>query len=69
MRVFLSVDMLLCNGTNPNLARQPIKPMRELRNFHHLKQRFREQNMTKTRTAVELSDGDTNVVVIKAEKK
>ena len=66
VRVFLSIDMLR-SGTNPVIALQPIKPMGELSYFHHLKQRTKEQKLTRKRT-VERCDGETNIVVIKAKK-
>ena len=66
VRVFLSIDMLR-SGTNPVIALQPINPMGELGYFHHLKQRTKEQKLTRKRT-VERYDGETNIVVIKAKK-
>ena len=41
--------------------------MGELGYFHHLKQRTKEQKLTRKRT-VERCDDETNVVVIKAKK-
>ena len=66
VRVFLSIDMLR-SGTNPVIALQPINPMGELDYFHHLKQRTKEQKLTRKRT-VEQFDGERNIVVIKAKK-
>ena len=66
VRVSFSIDMLQ-SGTNPVIALQPINPMGELRYFHHLKQRTEEQKLTRKRT-VELCDGNTDIVVIKAKK-
>ena len=66
VRVFLSIDMLR-NGTNPVIALQPINPMGELGYIHHLKQPNKEQTLTRKRT-VELCDGNTNIVVMKAKK-
>ena len=63
--VFL-IDMLR-SGTNPVIALQPINPMGELGYLHHLKQRTKEQKLTRKRT-VELCDGNTDIVVIKAKK-
>ena len=57
VRVFLSIDMLR-SGTNPVIALQPINPMGELGYFHHLKQRTKEQKLTRS----------YNIVVIKAKK-
>ena len=58
---------MLRNGTNPEIALQPINPMGEIGFFHHLKQRTKEQKLTGKRT-VERYDGETNIVVIKAKK-
>ena len=66
VRVFFSIDMLR-SGTNPVIALQPINPMGELVYFHHLKQRTKEQKLTRKRT-VELCDGKTDIVVIKTKK-
>ena len=66
VRVFLSIDMLR-SGTNPVIALQTINPMAELGYFHHLKQRTKEQKLTRKRT-VELCDGNTDIVFIKAKK-
>ena len=63
--VFL-IDMLR-SGTNPVIALQLINPMGELGYFNHLKQRTKEQKLTRKRT-VELCDGNTDIVVIKAKK-
>ena len=41
--------------------------MGELGYFHHLKQRTKEQKLTRKRT-VELCDGNADIVVIKAKK-
>ena len=49
VRVFLSIDMLR-SGTNPVIVLQPINPMGELGYFHHLKQRTKEQKLTRKRT-------------------
>ena len=65
-RVFLSIDMLR-SGTNPVIALQPINPIRELGYFHRLKQRTKEQKLTRKRT-FERCDGETNIVVIKSKK-
>ena len=65
VRVFLSIDMLR-SGTDPVIALQPINPMGEKDYFHHLKQRAKEQKVTRKRT-VEQCDGETNIVVIKAK--
>ena len=67
VRVFLSIDMLR-SGTNPVIAQQPINPMGELGYFHHLKQRTKQQKMTRKRR-VERCDGETNIVVIKAKRQ
>ena len=67
VRVFLSIDMLR-SGTNPAIALQPINPMGGLGYFHHLKQRTKEQKLTRKRT-VERCDGETNIVVIKAKRQ
>ena len=64
--VFFSIDMLR-SGTNPVVALQPINPMGEVGYFHHLKQRTKEQKLTRKRT-VELCDGNTDTVVIKTKK-
>ena len=66
VRVFLSIDMLR-SGTNPVIALPPINPMGELGYFHHLKQRTKDQKVTRKRT-FERCDGETNIVVIKAKK-
>ena len=66
VRVFLSTDMLRI-ATNPVIALQPINPMGELGYFHHLKQRTKEQKLTRKRT-IERCDCETNIVVIKAKK-
>ena len=66
VRVFLSIDMLR-SDTNPVIALQPINPMGELSYFHHLKQRTKEQKLTRKMT-VERCNGETNIVVIKAKK-
>ena len=66
VRVFLSIDML-SSGTNNVIALQPINPMAELGYFHHLKQRTKEQKLTSKRT-VELCDGNTDILAIKAKK-
>ena len=66
VRVFISIDMRR-SGTNPVIALQPINPMGELSYFHHLKQRTKKQKLTRKRT-VELCDGNTDIVVIKAKK-
>ena len=58
---------MLRSGTNPAIALQPINPMGELAYFHHLKQPTKEQKLTRKRT-VELCDGNTDIVVIKAKK-
>ena len=67
VRVFLSIEML-SGGTNPVIALQPINPMGELGYFHHLKQRTKEQKLTRKRT-VELCDGNTDIVVTDKSKK
>ena len=59
---------MLSSGTNPVIALQPINPMGELGYFHHLKQRTKEQKLTRKRT-VELSDGNTDIVVTDKRKK
>ena len=64
--VFLSIDMLR-SGSNPVIALQPNNTMGELSYFHHLKQRTEEQKITRKRT-VELCDGNTDILVIKAKK-
>ena len=66
VRVFLSIDMLR-SGINPVITLQPINPTGELGYFHHLKQRTKDQKLTRKRT-VELCDGNTDIVVIKAKK-
>ena len=52
VRVFLSIDMLR-SGKNPVIALQPNNPMGELGYFHHLKQRTKEQILTRKRTEKE----------------
>ena len=66
VRVVFSIDMLR-SGTNPVTALQSINTMGVLGYFHHLKQRTKEQKLTGKRT-VELYDGNTDIVVIKAKK-
>ena len=66
VRVFFSIDMLR-SGTNLEIALQPINTMGELGYFHHLKQRIKEKKLTRKRS-VELCDGNTDIVVIKAKK-
>ena len=66
VRVFLSIDMLRI-GTNTEIALQPINTIGELGYIHHLKQRIKEQKLTRKRT-VELCDGNTDIVVIKAKR-
>ena len=66
VRVFFSIDMLR-SGTNPVIALQPINPMGEIGYFHHLTQRTKEQKLTRKRT-VQLCDGNTDIVFIKAKK-
>ena len=56
VRVFFSIDMLR-SGSNPVIALQPINPMEELGYFHHLKQRTKEQKLSRKRK-VELCDGN-----------
>ena len=58
---------MLRSGTNPVIAFQPINPMGELGYFHHLKQRTREQKLTRKKT-IDRCDGNTNIVVIKAKE-
>ena len=58
---------MLRSGIKPVIALQPINPMGELGYFHHLKQRTKEQKVTRKRT-VERCDGETHIVVIKAKK-
>ena len=65
-RVYLSTDTLR-SGNKPVIDLQPINPMAELGYFHPLKQRTKEQKLTRKRT-VELCDGNTDIVVIKAKK-
>ena len=65
VRVFLSINMLR-SFTNRVIALQPINPMGELGYFHHPKERTKEQKLTRKRT-VELCDGNTDIVVIKAK--
>ena len=62
----LSID-LLRSSTNPVVALQPINPLTELGYFQYLKQISREQNLKRKRTTVELCDGATNLVVVKAK--
>ena len=57
---------MLRSGTNPVIALQSINPMEELGYFPHLKQRTKEQNLTRKKT-VELCDGNTDLVVKKAK--
>ena len=59
---------MLRNGTNPVDKSHTINPMGELVCFQYLKQPSREQNLTRKTTAVELCDGDTNLVVVKTKK-
>ena len=61
VRVFFSIDRLR-SGTSPVIALQPINPMGALGYFHHLKQRTKEQKLTRKRP-VELCDGNTDIVV------
>ena len=65
--VFMTVDMLR-SGANPVFALQPLIQWGDLRYFQYLKQRFRAQNLTRKRATVELCDGGTNNVVVKAKK-
>ena len=67
VRVFLSIGMLR-SGTNPVIALHPFNAMGELVYFHHLKQRTKEQKLTRKRTH-ESCNGETNIVVIKAKKQ
>ena len=67
MRVFLSIDMLR-SAINLVVALQPVNPMSELGHSNYLKQRSREQILTRKRTTVELCDSDTNLVVLDAKK-
>ena len=60
--VFFSIDMLR-SGTNSVIALQPINPLGELGYFHHLKQRTKEQKMTRKRT-VELCDGSSYIQTV-----
>ena len=64
--MFFSIDMLR-SSTNPVIALQTINPMGELGYFHHLKQRTKEQKLTRKKT-VEHCYGETNIVVIKAKE-
>ena len=64
--VYISVNMLR-SGTNSVIARQPINQMGKLGYFHHLKQRSKEQKLTRKRT-VERCDVNTKIVVIKAKR-
>ena len=66
VRVFFSIDMLR-SGTNPAIALQHNNPMGDLSYFHLLKQRTKEQKLTRKR-AVELCDGNTDIVAIKSKK-
>ena len=65
VRGFLSIDMLR-SSSNTVIALQPFNSMGELGYFQHLKQRTKEQKLTRKRT-VERCDGETNIVVIKAK--
>ena len=47
--VFLSIYMLR-SGTKPVIALQPINPIGELGYFHYLKQRAKEQKVTRKKT-------------------
>ena len=58
---------MLRSGTNPGNSLQPMNPMGELGYFHHLKQRSKEQKITRKST-VEQCDGNANIVIIKAKK-
>ena len=58
---------MLRSGTNPVISLQPINSMGELGYIHHLKQRSKEQRLTRKKT-VERCDRNTNIVVIKAKK-
>ena len=58
---------MLRSGTNPVIALQTISAMGELGCFYHLKQRTKEQKLTRKRI-VELCDGNTDIVVIKAKR-
>ena len=58
---------MLRSGTNPVIALQPINPIGELGYFHHLKQRTKEQKLTRKRT-VERCDGETSIVKAKKAK-
>ena len=66
VRVFLSIDTLR-SGTDPVISLQPINSMGKLDYFHHLKQRYKEQKLTRKRS-VELCYGNANILVIKAKK-
>ena len=67
MRVFLSIDMIR-SFTNLVVALQLINQMGDLGFFQYLKQRSREQNLTRKWTTVDLCDVDKNLVVVIAEK-
>ena len=67
MSVLLTIDMLR-SGPNLVLALHPINPFGELGYFHHLTQCSRQTNLTRKRAKVEQCYGDTNIVVLKAEK-
>ena len=64
--MFLSIDMV-CSGTSRLIALLPINPMGELGYFHRLKQRTKEQKLTRKRT-VKLCDANTDIALIKAKK-
>ena len=66
VRVLFSIDMLR-SVTNPVIALQLINPNGELGYFNLLKQHTKEQKLTRKMT-VELCDGKTDNLVIKAKK-
>ena len=67
VRVFFFSINMLRSGTNPVITLQPINRMGKLDIFYYLKQRTKEQKLTRKRT-VELCDGNTDIVVIIAKK-
>ena len=66
MHVFLSIDMLR-GGSNPVVALQPINTRGAIGYLQYLTQRSSEQNLTRKSTTVELSDDDTNLVIVRAK--
>ena len=66
MHVFLSIDMLR-GVSNPVVALQPNNTRGAIGYLQYLTQRSSEQNLTRKSTTVELSDDDTNLVIVRAK--